>query len=265
MAKLLEKLFIFWAVVLILIAIAAHSQGAVLIDNYRYKAAVVTQTYLGAQLISNDLGIGNPTFSAFNAGSNGIGAADATRQIVVIIYSLGVVVNSAPASMTIGGVSASLLTSTTNGTDNIGIRMYKASVPTGTTASIAVTWSDSQGARAYIQVYSVLNANTTVYNTATPDSTLSGELLSTTVNTIDGGSVIAGAYGRTSSGSPTWTWGNVTEDVEANMGGAYAAFGSTSASLTPSTTTTLTVNNTQTGASSVANSQGLIAVSFQPL
>lgn len=225
----------------------------------------VDLTYLGAQLISNDGGIGNPTFTAFNAGGNGIGAADSTRQIFVAIYTIGTAANSYPVSMTIGGVAATQVTNSFVAAVNIGITIWRASVPTGTTANIAVVWSAANGVRAYAMVYRVLNASTTMFHTATPDSTLSSETLSTSLNITGQGAVISCAMGRASSGAPSFTWGNVTENVESGMGGAYGVFGATAASLTNTASGTITINNTQTGAASTAGSAGLIAISLQPL
>lgn len=223
----------------------------------------VEVSFLGSQLASNDAGMASASMSAYNAGTSNIGTANAQRDIYVVCYSLAPTASVAVTSMTIQGIAATSLTSAAIGTGNIAIRIFKARVPTGTTATIVPSFSGGNGVRIAIYVYSVLYADTTVIATAT-DTTLTGEQLDTTIATAAGGVVIAGAFGRSSSGSPTWTWGGVTENAEVNSGGAYASFGSTAASKNDLDSNTLSITNTQTGASSVASSQGLCAVSIGP-
>jgi hypothetical protein len=131
-----------------------------------------------------------------------IGSAASDRFVVLAMPIYG---NSPSfSSVTIGGVSASLIY--TYGNSGAGgnehVFFYGATVPTGTTGDIVLTFSGTvlDGA---INVVSTYGMNTTVYDT---DGQQSGTALS--IDVTNNGVLIAGSVLR-SAGAGTFTWSGV--------------------------------------------------------
>ncbi len=138
-----------------------------------------------------------------------LGAAAASRQIIVGVANA---TNGQQATaVTIGGISAALVASQA-GSSGIFGSMWAASVPTGTTGNIVVTYNSTPGTRAGYVAWALYDAATTA--TATSGSAASPG--STTLNCPANGAIIA--CSQSSDGPNSWT--GVVEDVDVQLGGA---------------------------------------------
>lgn len=145
-----------------------------------------------------------------------IGAADATRRVRAIVH--WTVSNAARTlvSATIGGVAATIEAQTTTGPTSAqldtGIAIFSALVPTGTTATVAMTFSNTV-TRTSLGIYRQINeVNNTPHATMT-DNTLSSNVNSGTIDIPLGGTLLAGSIAATTAGQSN-TWTGVTETVD---------------------------------------------------
>lgn len=143
-----------------------------------------------------------------NYGSLAIGAADTNRIVVVAIASRMATVNTI-SSVTIGGVAATLVSGTVaqiGGTNGANSAIYQAAVPTGTTATVSVTYG-AAAVRSAVSVYRLI--------TGTPAATSSNNANNTSASI--GGAVTVPASGGgialywNQAGSVTVTWTNASE------------------------------------------------------
>lgn len=160
--------------------------------------SVVYQTNVGS---TSDL-----TTYTFTAAA--IGTASPNRAVVIVAATVGAALRTI-STVTIGGVSASLVKQQTQGFSDT--EMWIAAVPTGTTGDIVVTYSAGT-LRCGVGVWAVYNlqsmtALTTSGSTASPNSLN----LNTTANSI----VIAGC--GTTSGGTSFSWAGVTERYDADF------------------------------------------------
>jgi hypothetical protein len=127
------------------------------------------------------------------------GAADPTRYVVVVGW---VASGSTFSGMTIGGISATNLASSSNGVSQLVIAA--AAVPTGTTGNIVFTYSGT--GTAIYSAYRVINSHGT--------STTLGTSTTNPINVtpvVPAGSFVIGAEGDAATGTRTWT--GVTQDA----------------------------------------------------
>lgn len=194
------------------------------------------------------------SYGAITAGQNpswasqNIGAASSSRYVVVMVYS-----NSGGqrdvTSVTIGGVTATLLfTNNANySTARTTTHFYGLLVTSGTTATIQVNWSASVDQTA-ISVYSVTGSVApTVAQTAANNGVQAGSLsLTIPANGV-------GIGGRGTGNGGTFTWGNLTEDVDVNAGTYYSFSSASSATAgTLTRTCTSTAGTTDNAMSAIA-------------
>ena len=185
-----------------------------------------------------DSSVNSSGATAYTFSSQAIGTASSDR-VVAVGVSAG---NSAAGinTLTVGGVSAVKAIDATNSTET---ELWYASVPSGTTADIVVTFSSSKG-RCGIGVWA-LTGVTGVGATNTSTS-------STATLTVSGRAkdIILAVYGGKDHASVTFT--GLTEDYDEDISGAgsqYQAGGSKKLTATGSNTITVTPN---TGATEVA-------------
>ena len=185
-----------------------------------------------------DSSVNSGSATAYTFSSQAIGTASSDR-VVAVGVSAG---NSAAGinTLTVGGVSAVKAIDATNSTET---ELWYASVPSGTTADIVVTFSSSKG-RCGIGVWA-LTGVTGVGATNTSTS-------STATLTVSGRAkdIILAVYGGKDHASVTFT--GLTEDYDEDISGAgsqYQAGGSKKLTATGSNTITVTPN---TGATEVA-------------
>lgn len=174
----------------------------ILIPQYRTSrrasASAASITFL--QTASSTTNATSYTFSAQN-----FGTASSDRLIACAFSAKGGS-STALTSLTIGGVTATLVASAAGATvdDNI-VALYVAAVPTGTSGSVVATLNGSSAFRAHIALWSITGAN------ATPHDTDSQNGFAVSVDTPANGVSIV-AYVSQSTTAKTWTGGTERYD-----------------------------------------------------
>ena len=175
--------------------------------------------------------------AAITFSSHAIGTAASNRKVVVAVTTSGGTGADAVSTLTVGGISASLVKATLT-TDHTQVELWQADVPTGTTADIVVTWAASKN-RTGIAVWAIYNAKSAANDTGTDTST-GTSATSDTLN-IPAGGVAIGAIAQ--SGNQTSTWAGLTEDYDdaqvesiLKQSGSSDAFAAIQAGLTISAT-----------------------------
>ena len=146
--------------------------------------------------------------TTYTFSSQNLGAADAARHIVVCVES-----RSANAitisSVTVGGVSASIVAQRTEGSGPSNVSgIAIAAVPSGTSGDVVVTLS-AGAVRAAIQMYRLVGFSATAHDTVT------GAAAPLTLDIPANG--VAIGCGVVSSGSASCVWTGITEDHDANV------------------------------------------------
>jgi len=181
--------------------------------------------------------------SSFTFTSQAFGAEDSSR--VIVIATAGSFNNKAGAvsGITIGGVTGTeiVAVNSTSG-DGTAAAIYAAAVPTGTTGTVVVTLSVTTGASSRgfgIGVYRLTGPGTLAANDTNTDTGTGNRTNTLSVNTEDGGAVIATGGGTSTLGSETYT--GVTED---GAGGKKYSHGgiATTSDESPRTVTVATVD-----------------------
>jgi hypothetical protein len=185
-----------------------------------------------------DSSVNSGSATAYTFSSQAIGTASSDRVIAV-----GVSAGNSPAgvsTLTVGGVSAVKAIDATNSTET---ELWYASVPSGTTADIVVTFSSGKG-RCGIGVWALTGVTGVG---ATNTSTSSTATLTVSGRTKD---IVLAVYGGKDHTSVIFS--GVTENYDEDISGAgsqYQAGGSKKLTATGSNTITVTPN---TGATEVA-------------
>lgn len=147
-----------------------------------------------------------------------IGTASADRVVVVLVGSevTGATISSCTIDFGSGDTTMVAGQSATQGVVNA--RSFRLSVPTGTTATIKVTFgANPTNTQNHIAVYSVTGANCISvggHNSTDMDVTVPLTTGSTTIPT--GGGMLAVAIGATDTVAKTWA--NLTEDLDVDAG-----------------------------------------------
>jgi hypothetical protein len=146
--------------------------------------------------------------TSYSFASTAFGTAAADRQVIAVVLSRAGATVDAP-TVTLGGVSASLLMSLAGGDAGNGYDgrfIFAASVPTGTTGTVAITYLATQ-VRCKVIVFRLVGASTTAHATATGTTNNSA----ITANVPANGCALAAVSGGTSSGSPVTAFTGLTE------------------------------------------------------
>jgi hypothetical protein len=177
----------------------------------------------GTPLTLNFIEAGAPAAASW---STGIGTASADRLVVVCI-SIRRDATVSITSATIGGITATLHVNTANTTGNCFI--ISAVVPTGTTATVAITFSTTTTILTYA-TYTVKG-----YLSATPvftdRQTTAGTARTTTQTTTSRTAIIVADTCVNNGQTTTWsgTMGLVEDsDQQDNSGGAYTVMSTAS-------------------------------------
>lgn len=177
-----------------------------------------------------------------------IGTPSPTRTVVVAIVAGGNVgLIRYPTAVTIGGVAT---TNDIGGNDARPVIIRRATVPSGATADIALTWNASaSGYQVALFVFAAASAlsvvaTNTQFSGSTPDP------VSVSLASAASGYLIAAAS-STFADSPAWT-GDPTATLSASSSLSFAAHGPTSGG-------TVTATLTPT----ISNSLRLAAVTYQ--
>jgi hypothetical protein len=171
--------------------------------------------------------------SPFTFSSIAIGTAAANRYVIVGIGATAT--PTAVLSVTVGGIAATQVVSQVAGNSIAAI--WIALVPTGTTATIVITFTGSTQ-KCSIGVWSATGISPTALSTAS--STANPASLALT--TINGGFAIAHMEVDSTG---TYTWTNATQRYAANID----SFSSYSGADALTSTSSLTITATPTGGS----------------
>lgn len=165
--------------------------------------------------------------------SQSFGSASSDRLILVgVATEDNGAADADIVSMTVGGISASLIVAAKNTTEHA--EFWIAAVPSGTSGTIAITFAAS-AFEVGIGVWALYNASSTATNTG---SDISGDPSSINLN-INAGGVAAGVLCQRSNVNVTYTWVNLTKTYDNAItpnsdytSGASAAFASAQVGLT---------------------------------
>ena len=145
--------------------------------------------------------------SSFSFTSVTFGGAASDRQIFVVISSRHLTTGENPTGVTIGGVTAVQVAGGTNSAEAMSI--WRAAVPTGTTGTVAVTYTNI-AMNCAISVYRATGLNSlTAYNTKVTNFSAS-TTCDLQIATKKGGFVISGLTGYATSTA----WTNSTENLD---------------------------------------------------
>ncbi len=196
----------------------------------------------------------NTALTTYTFSSLSLGAADATRRIVVAIAGQRLGSPAAVSSVTIAGISASLVASrqTGNGNDHT-VEIWSAAVPTGASGNVVVTFNTGH-LRCSVSVFRLLDAAATAH--ATSSATNSSAAVSASIDIPAGGVAIAAAY---NNGNTTYTWTNLTERTD--QGGSGVNTFSTACDDFAAAQAALSITATQ---ASNNPPQALVIASFAP-
>tara|TARA_R110000796_G_scaffold63334_2_gene146441 strand:+ start:512 stop:1225 length:714 start_codon:yes stop_codon:yes gene_type:complete len=207
------------------------------------RSGGIELTHLGGSAAWSSLN--QQTYSDFD-----IGEPDSNRIILVAMGGRygGSYWNG--ASITVGGVQATLITRTSFGFAT-GVALYQASVPTGTTATIQITKPNgSTTSISGFQAYRVVASNLTLVD-SDQDSCNAYDFqcgdvatgMITTVNTVSNGVVLALSYFRFGPGSNKWqslNWTGIDQDGLVNSSSMSIAVASKQSDGTDVTVTVQT-------------------------
>lgn len=169
--------------------------------------------------------------------SQSIGVADPSRIVAVLVTAKATTsINSATIDYGSGDISMTSVGSAVNSDSRS--RYFELAVPTGTTATIKITYSGfTSGDNTTIVVYSIRNGTRSNQGTDNK-SNIETTPLSTGSITIpqDGGFLAIAAH---ESDTAPFTWSNATEDVDAAVSNSYRQ-----STATRTTTGTVTITAT---------------------
>lgn len=179
---------------------------------------------------------GSPiTYSALS-----FGVADVNRVIVVQICNRAGATSALIASVTIGGISATQVSGALADTGGTGLwvsDMWQATVPTGTSGNVVVTYANSS-TRSAVDLYRIVTATKTATAAVSAQNAATSAGLTSPSITVPVGGVAISIFGSRGPASGTdVTWTNATKDFSAiQFGGAATA---SAATTTASGSTTI--------------------------
>jgi hypothetical protein len=201
-------------------------------------AVAITQT-------ANPVSAGSGTTVTYSGVSTGVAAADRVVAVAVTTELTAGAISSATIDYGSGAVAMS---SSTNGAQGaVGARMFWLSVPTGTTADIAITFAASQTANTqHITVYRAVGASETASSSGSTGDTDADPISSGALTIPTGGGCIA-VCAMAATGVRTWA--GITEGVDEGAG-ATPQYQHTTGTSTTAGTPTITVSgaNAEDGA-----------------
>jgi hypothetical protein len=198
--------------------------------------------YLGGCFVGTDLT--TYTCSTFNAGGNGLGAADPDR-VIYVACSSAAAAGRTVSSVTVAGSSATVVA---NPASNTNIALVAAiALPTGTTGDVVVTYSGAMVTNG-CGVWRGIGYSATATDNFTNQTETAQNL-----TTAASGIALGAAYD--SATSPTFSSGLSTDDTNNPEAARFYAVGSVSGTSSG----TISINAAGTGFTSIA------AASFAPL
>jgi len=186
--------------------------------------------------VKDDSSLTTYTFS-----TRAIGSAVVGRRVVVAVGSPANSSNRTISSVTCGGAGMTAIGSITSGAGGGAFaeaQLFVLQVDTGTTATIAVTWSGAAD-RCSIGIWALYGLLSST-PTATLTSTANPQTGSLAVNA--GGVALAAAFDFHTATAESFTWSGLTEQYDAQF--ATANLGYSGAHIASFTSQTLTVTAT---------------------
>lgn len=203
-------------------------------------AVPVTITFAGS---ASD--VANATNYSFS--SVAIGTASSDRIVIV-----GVVLSSASAgaprttsSVTVGGISATKIVERVN-TDRESVSIWAAQVPTGTTATIAVNTSGSEG-RAGVITWAMTGKSSVAAFATAFDSNTSSDPNATIDIPANGAAVAVATVGQNTS----TTWTGLTERHDSSVESVSVQTGASDNFASAQTALSVTANFATNGQNSM--------------
>ena len=208
--------------------------------------APLEQSFLSSAVVAA------PNATAFTYSSVSLGAAASDRFILVGTSGAAAVVSATVvSSLTIGGVTATELVTLNHGGDVLyHSGFFGATVPTGTSGDIVVTWTTTMSQNG-IGVWRLTGANTTPHDSATDPQDAGG--LTVDVDVEAGGAIFGYCSTDTVAG---FSWTGLTENFDEEVDSGWYHSGANAGFESAVTDQTITV----TGAGT--SREGLIGISF---
>lgn len=187
------------------------AQAGFLINSYSVVsggAVLPSLTFVGCT-------IDNTAQTTYTTVGQSIGTAGATRTVIIIALSRDGTTDFSTSSMTIGGVSASEQADTASTARSNQVAVYSLNVSSGTTADVAVTYSEAITV-SVICVFAAydLNSSTKVASTTAVSTTT----LTLDANVSANGIVVGGCDNNTVAG---FTWSGLNEEIDATDASNY--------------------------------------------
>jgi hypothetical protein len=181
------------------------------------------------------------TTSVVTFAGQSIGQSKPSRVVVVGIAYLSA---AAVASVMVGGISATFL-ARAGTVGNQPVELWAALVPTGTTATIVVTYAGSTSQRTSISVWSIYDLRT-----QSPIATAVSVSSPGTVTVASQPKGIVVSLATTNQNSVTFTWSEAGEDYETSVtsGGVITRSGFHTTTTAMATSLTVTYSSSFTPA-----------------
>ena len=177
--------------------------------------------------------------------SQSIGPAAPNRIVVVAVASEQASTPIDSCTIDYGSGDTAMTAGSAGNFGAVYARLFYLPVPTGTTATIKVTWGTNSptSTRNHIAVYSVVGGTySSAGNDGSTDMDATDPLTTGSITIASGGGFIAVAGGATDTAGKTWA--NATEDIDADAG---ALRFTTATRTTALTTTAVTCRGTTNG------------------
>jgi len=189
--------------------------------------------------------------------SRALSTAASSRKIVVAIA--GYTGTTTVSSVTVGGVSATLVVQKQVNAASANAELWIAAVPTGTTGTVVVTWGAGRTGCG-IGLYAVYGINPTASNTATASDAATAASITASLNIPATGVAIAVST-SSQAGGVTQSWTNLTKNYDEQMETGSAGYQSGACAVFATTQTGLNITSTY---SSSATYKNMAAASFGP-
>lgn len=186
---------------------SAVTQQALLM--YGGVATPASNTFIGSAVDTSNQA------TTYTFSTQGIGAADGTRRVIVGWAGFGSAGARSLSSATIAGTSATIHVNISS-IDTSGF--FSTLIPTGTTATIVLVFTGAMG-NCGIGIWRQINeTSSTVHATAT-DITISASALSASLNIPNNGCLYAVTKFTTITAPPITAWTNATERYDGSIEG----------------------------------------------
>lgn len=161
--------------------------------------------------------------TTYTFASQPLGTADTNRRMFAMVIAESNAFVGQPSSVTIAGVSATLLRTQNDAFGTCTISLWTAVVPTGTTGDVVVTHSNSRRS-CCVALYRAIGAAATLHASGFNDSTGNP---SVAVDVPSGGVGMAAIANANGPGPFVWT--NYTENAEGiietgNLSASFASY-----------------------------------------